>query len=70
MKQVMSKHDAAICVRVLMRLERIVERSRDANGLITRDGMDLCRMIGRLQADMFGYTRRTLLDEGRFQEAA
>jgi len=62
----MNKQDAAICARILMRLQQIVDRSRDRYGLITRDGMEMARMIGRLEAEMFGAAHSTLLDEGRW----
>jgi len=62
----MNKQDAAVCARVLMRLQQIVDQSRDRYGLITRDGMELSRMIGRLEAEMFGAAYSTLLDEGRW----
>jgi len=62
----MNKQDAAICARILMRLQQIVDRSRDRYGLITADGMELSRMIGRLEAEMFSAPYSTLLDEGRW----
>ena len=63
----MNKQNAAICARILMRLQQIVDRSRDRDGLITVDGLEVSRMIGRLQAEMFGAPYSTLLDEGRWE---
>jgi hypothetical protein len=66
----MKQNDAAICARVLIRMQQIVDRSRDHLGLITRDGMEVSRMMRRLEAAMFGVGYSTLLDEGRWEKEA